>query len=45
MDRPAKLAFSDEATFRLNRGVVIIPLVTIAVGFALVLATTDATPT
>ena len=45
MDRPAKLAFSDEATFRLNQGVVIIPLVIIAVVFILALVTTDATPT
>ena len=45
MNRPAKLAFSDEATFKLNQGVVIIPFVTIIFGFVLVLVTTDATLT
>jgi uncharacterized membrane protein HdeD (DUF308 family) len=42
MNKPAKLAFSDEATFKLNRGVVIIPFVTIIIGFVIVLVTTDA---
>ncbi len=45
MDKPAKLAFSDEATFKLNQGVVIIPFLTIIFGFILVLVTTDATLT
>lgn len=45
MNRPAKLAFSDEATFKLNQGVVIIPLATIILGFVLVLVTTDVTLT
>ena len=45
MNRPAKLSFSDEATFKLNQGVVIIPFVTIIFGFVLVLVTTEATLT
>jgi hypothetical protein len=45
MNKPAKLAFSDEATFKLNQGVVIIPFLTIIFGFILVLVTTDATLT
>ncbi|MBN1267317.1 MAG: hypothetical protein JXA25_17635 [Anaerolineales bacterium] len=44
MNKPEKLAFSDEATFSLTRGIVLIPLVTITSGFILVLLTTDATP-
>ncbi len=42
MNKPAKLAFSDEASFRLARGIVLIPFVTISIGFILVLVTTDA---
>jgi len=45
MDRPAKLAFSDEATFTLTQGIVLVLFVTIVLGFALTLLTTDATPT
>ena len=45
MDRPAKLAFSDEASFRLARGIVLIPFVVITSGFVLALVTTDATLT
>ena len=43
MNKPAKLAFSDEATFTLTRGVVLIPFVTITFGFVLVLVTNEAT--
>ena len=43
MNKPAKLAFSDEATFRLNQGVVIIPFFFIISGFVFVLVTADAT--
>lgn len=43
MDRPTKLVFSDEASFRLARGIVLFPFVIITFGFILVLATTDAT--
>jgi len=42
MNKPAKLAFSEEASFRLARGIVIIPFATISFGFILVLVTTDA---
>ena len=45
MDRPAKLAFSDEATFTLTRGIVLVLIITIAIGFVLTLAITDATLT
>ena len=42
MDKPAKLAFSDEATFSLLRGIVLAPFVIIASAFVFVLITTDA---
>ena len=42
MNKPAKLAFSDEASFRLARGIVLIPFAIISFGFILVLVTTDA---
>jgi hypothetical protein len=45
MNKPAKLAFSDEATFTLTRGIVLIPFVIITFGFVLVLVTTDTTLT
>ncbi|MBN1264996.1 MAG: hypothetical protein JXA25_05840 [Anaerolineales bacterium] len=45
MNKPEKLAFSDEATFTLNRGFVIIPFGIITFTFILVLVTTDATLT
>ena len=45
MDRPAKLAFSDEAAFTHAQGVVLVLFVTLAIGFVLTLAVTDATPT
>jgi hypothetical protein len=45
LEKPAKLAFSDEATFTLARGIVLAPFVTIVVGLVLTLATTDATLT
>ncbi len=45
MSRPTKLAFSDEATFKLNQGAVIIPFVFIVSGFIFVLFTTGANPT
>ena len=43
MKKPAKLAFSDEATFKLTRGFVLIPFGIITFVFVLVLVTTDAT--
>ncbi len=43
MDKPTKLAFSDEATFSFIQGVVLIPIITIIAGFVLVLVTTDTT--
>lgn len=43
MEKPSKLAFSDEATFTLAQGGVIIPLVIVITGFVLVFFTTDAT--
>jgi len=45
IDKPAKLAFSDEASFTLNWGIVLIPFVVITFGFVLALVTTDATLT
>ncbi len=45
MNKPAKLAFSDEATFTLTRGIVLIPFVITTFVFVLVLVTTDATLT
>lgn len=45
MNKPAKLAFSDEASFTFARGIVLIPFVVITFGFVLVLVTTDATLT
>jgi hypothetical protein len=43
MDKPTKLAFSEEATFTYPLGVVLIPFITIISGFVIVLVTTDAT--
>ena len=43
MDKPVKLVFSDEATFSITQGVVLIPIITIISGFVLVLVTTDTT--
>ncbi len=43
MDKPAKLAFSDEATFTFLQGVVLFPIITIVALFAVVLVTTDTT--
>ena len=43
MDKPTKLAFSDEATFSFTQGVVLIPIITIISGFVMVLFTTDTT--
>ena len=43
MDKPTKLAFSDEATFTFPLGAVLIPLITIISGFVIVLVTTDST--
>jgi len=45
MNKPEKLAFTDEASFTLDRGIILIPLVIITFSFALVLVTTDATLT
>jgi hypothetical protein len=45
MDRPAKLAFSDEATISLTWGIVLALFVTIVIGFVLMLAVTGATLT
>jgi hypothetical protein len=45
MNKPAKLTFSDEATFTLTRGIVLIPFVITTFVFVLVLVTTDATLT
>jgi hypothetical protein len=45
MKKPVKLAFSDVATFKLNRGIVLIPFGIITFVFVLVLVTTDATLT
>ena len=44
-EKPTKLAFSDEATITLSRGVVLIPFGIIIFSFVLVLVTTDATIT
>jgi hypothetical protein len=41
MDRPAKLAFSDEATFTLARGIILIPLIIMISTFALTFTATD----
>ena len=43
MNKPAKLAFSDEASFHLLRGIILIPFVIISFGFLLVLVTTHVT--
>ena len=43
IDRPEKLAFSDEATFTLARGIILVPLIIIIPTFILAFATTDAT--
>jgi hypothetical protein len=43
MDKPTKLAFSDEATFTFPLGVVLIPFIIIISGFVIVLVTTNAT--
>ena len=43
MNKPAKLVFSDEASFSLVKGIVLVPLAVIAFGFVLALGTTDAT--
>jgi len=45
MDRPAKLAFSNEASFTLARGIILMPLVIIIPAFVSVFATTEATLT
>ena len=45
MNKPAKLAFSDEATFSLTRGIVLGPFVMITFVSVLALVTTDATLT
>jgi hypothetical protein len=45
MNKPAKLAFSDEATFPLTRGIILGPFVIITFTFVLALVTTDATLT
>ena len=42
MDKPTKLSFSDEASFTLTRGIVIIPFVVIISAFLLALLITDA---
>ena len=41
MKKPTKLAFSDEATFSLTRGIILIPFIIITFGFVLALVTTD----
>jgi hypothetical protein len=43
MSKPAKLVFSDEASFTLARGDILVFLAMIAYGFALTLVTTDVT--
>lgn len=43
MNKPAKLVFSDQASFRLARGIVLIPFAIISFSFMLVLLTTEAT--
>ncbi len=43
MNKPAKLVFSDEASFTLARGIVLVPPALIAFGFVLALAITDVT--
>ena len=43
MDKPAKLVFSDEASFTLARGNVLVFIIVIAFGLVLALVTTDAT--
>ena len=43
MDKPAKLSFSDEATFTFTRGVVVVPLGVTAFSFFLALVTSDTT--
>ena len=45
MNKPAKLAFSEEATFTLTRGIVLVPFGVITFGFVLALVTTEATLT
>jgi hypothetical protein len=45
LEKPVKLAFSDEATFTLTRGIVLVPFITIAIGFVLTLTTTNVTLT
>ena len=43
IDNPAKLAFSDEASFTLARGIILIPLIIIIPTFILAFVTADAT--
>jgi len=43
MNKPAKPVFTDEASFTLARGIVLVPIAVIAFGFVLALVTTDAT--
>jgi hypothetical protein len=43
MNKPAKLIYSDEASFTLARGDVLVFIIVIAFGFVLALVTTDAT--
>ena len=45
MNKPAKLTFSNEASFTLAQGIVLIPFGVITFGFVLALVTTDATLT
>ena len=43
IDKPAKLAFSDEASFTLARGIILMPSIIIIPTFILAFVTTDAT--
>lgn len=43
IDKPAKLAFSDEASFTLARGIILVPTIIIIPAFILAFVTTDAT--
>jgi len=45
MDKPERLAYSEQATFAISRNGVLIPIVVIPLGFFLVLLATDASPT